>query len=39
MKILAIGDFHGKFPEKLRKLAKDVNLILSVRDFADTFRA
>jgi Icc-related predicted phosphoesterase len=36
MKILAIGDFHGKFPEKLRKLAKEVDVILSVGDFADT---
>jgi Icc-related predicted phosphoesterase len=33
MKILAIGDFHGKFPEKLRKLAKDVDLILGVGDY------
>jgi Icc-related predicted phosphoesterase len=33
MKILAIGDFHGKFPEKLRKLAKDVDLIVSVGDY------
>jgi Icc-related predicted phosphoesterase len=36
MKILAIGDFHGKFPEKLKKKAKDVDLIVSVGDFADT---
>ena len=35
MKILAIGDFHGKFPEKLKKIAKrkDINLIVSVGDF------
>jgi Icc-related predicted phosphoesterase len=32
MKILTIGDFHGKFPEKLRRLAKDVDLIISVGD-------
>jgi Icc-related predicted phosphoesterase len=32
MKILAIGDFHGKFPEKLRKKAKEVDLIISVGD-------
>ena len=33
MKILAIGDFHGKFPVKLRKLAKDVDLVVSVGDY------
>jgi len=35
MKILAIGDFHGKFPEKLRKIAKrkDVDLVVSIGDF------
>ena len=35
MKILAIGDFHGKFPEKLKKIAKqkDINLILSTGDY------
>ncbi|MBU2576634.1 MAG: metallophosphoesterase [Nanoarchaeota archaeon] len=33
MKILAIGDFHGKFPAKLRKLAKEVDLIISVADY------
>jgi len=33
MKILAIGDFHGKFPVKLKKLAKDVDLIISVGDY------
>lgn len=34
MKILAIGDFHGKFPEKLKKKAKEVDLIVSVGDYA-----
>ena len=42
MKILAIGDFHGKFPEKLKKIArgKDIDLILSTGDYAgiDDFR-
>jgi len=35
MKILAIGDFHGRFPEKLKKIAKtkDIDLIVSVGDF------
>ena len=33
MKILAIGDFHGKFPVKLKKLAKSVDLIISVGDY------
>ncbi len=35
MRILAIGDFHGKFPEKLMKLAKrkDIDLILSTGDY------
>lgn len=35
MKILAIGDFHGKFPEKLKKIAKrkDIDLIVSVGDY------
>lgn len=36
MKILAIGDFHGKFPENLRKKAKEVDLIISVGDFPDS---
>ena len=35
MKILAIGDFHGKFPEKLKQEAKKVDLILCTGDFAD----
>lgn len=34
MKILAIGDFHGKFPEKLKKEAKNVDLIVSVGDYS-----
>lgn len=35
MKILAIGDFHGKFPGKLKKLIKKENpdLILCTGDF------
>lgn len=33
MKILAIGDFHGKFPVKLRKLAKGVDLVVSIGDY------
>jgi len=33
MKILAIGDFHGKFPVKLQKLAKEVNLVVSIGDY------
>lgn len=38
MKILAIGDFHGKFPSKLEKRISEENpdLILSVGDFPDT---
>ena len=33
MKILAIGDFHGKFPAKLKKLAKEVDLVISIGDY------
>jgi len=33
MKILAIGDFHGKFPIKLQKLARQVDLVISVGDY------
>ncbi len=35
MRILAIGDFHGKFPKKLLKIAgrKDIDLILSTGDY------
>jgi len=33
MKILAIGDFHGKFPAKLKKLAKRADLVVSVGDY------
>jgi len=36
MKILAIGDFHGKFPAKLQKEAKKADFIISQGDFADT---
>jgi len=37
MKILAIGDFHGKFPGKLKRIAqsKEIDLILCTGDFAD----
>jgi len=37
MKILAIGDFHGKFPEKLKKSIKkeDFDFILCTGDFPD----
>jgi Icc-related predicted phosphoesterase len=35
MKILAIGDFHGKFPEKLKKEARKADLILSDGDYAN----
>ncbi len=34
MKILVIGDFHGKFPEKLKKEAKKVDLVISLGDFS-----
>jgi len=33
MKILAIGDFHGKFPARLKKLARKVDLVLCTGDF------
>jgi len=33
MKILAIGDFHGKFPVKLRKEVKKADLVLCTGDF------
>jgi Icc-related predicted phosphoesterase len=33
MKILAVGDFHGKFPENLKRVAKNVDAIISVGDF------
>lgn len=35
MKILAIGDFHGKFPEKLKKkIGKEKpDLIVSIGDY------
>jgi len=34
MKILVIGDFHGKFPMKLKKEAKKIDLIVSLGDFS-----
>ena len=33
MKMLVIGDFHGKFPEKLKREAKKVDLVVSVGDY------
>lgn len=33
MRILVIGDFHGKFPEKLKNLAKKSDLVLCIGDF------
>ena len=35
MKILAIGDFHGKFPRKFEKLIKreKIDLVVSNGDF------
>lgn len=33
MKILVIGDFHGKFPKKLKEKAKEVDFILCTGDF------
>ena len=36
MKILAIGDFHGKFPVELQKLAKECDLIFYIGDLSDT---
>jgi Icc-related predicted phosphoesterase len=35
MKILAIGDFHGKFPEKLQNEAKKCDIVLCIGDFAN----
>jgi len=37
MKIIAIGDFHGRFPEKLKKIIKkeQPDLILSTGDYAN----
>src|SRR4030043_581613 len=33
MKILAIGDFHGKFPKKLEKETKKCDLVVSIGDY------
>jgi Icc-related predicted phosphoesterase len=38
MKILAIGDFHGKFPKKLKEEAKKVDVILVAGDFGGSDR-
>jgi len=35
MRILAIGDFHGKFPDKLKREARKSDLILCTGDFAN----
>jgi len=33
LKILAIGDFHGKFPRKLKKIANSCDFVLCTGDF------
>ena len=38
MKILAVGDLHGKIPVKLKKEAGKVDLILCTGDFANANR-
>ena len=38
MKILAIGDFHGKFPSKLKKEANKADLVFSIGDFGGSDR-
>lgn len=37
MKILAIGDFHGKFPKKLKKIANsdEIDIVVSVGDYCN----
>ena len=35
MKILAIGDFHGKFPKNFKKEAKNADIILALGDYAN----
>ncbi len=35
MKILAVGDFHGRFPKKVKKYAKEADVIFSPGDLAD----
>ncbi len=34
MKILVVGDFHGKFPKKLQKVAKEVDIVVSLGDYS-----
>lgn len=34
MKILAVGDFHGKFPNKIKKYAKDADVIICPGDIS-----
>ena len=33
LKILCVGDFHGKFPAKLKKIAKSCDLVLATGDY------
>lgn len=33
MRILVVGDFHGKFPTKIKQQAKKVDLVISLGDF------
>ncbi len=35
MKILAVGDFHGMFPSKIKRYAKEVDAILSTGDLSE----
>ena len=37
MKILVIGDFHGRFPVKLKKEAKKADLVISLADYCPFF--
>ncbi len=34
MKLLVVGDFHGKFPKNLEKEAKNVDLVIALGDYA-----
>lgn len=38
VKILVVGDFHGKFPSKLKKEAKKADFVLSTGDFGGSDR-
>ena len=35
MKIFACGDFHGKVPEKFRKIARSCDYVLCIGDLAN----